>query len=635
MRLFALYRKSQSRLKIFPVFIAGMLIVMIGGLGWRQLLHEQFYAEREEIQHLRRVLIPAPRGNIFDREGRLLVGNQPRVSAIVYLNELRPEFRRQYIDLVREYQEENIPSQGHNLQILARVRVMQEYMDKVNGILGRQDTIDAQTVERHFQQERLIPFPLVEDLHPREYARLLEQLPSDSPIQLFTTSLRYYPFGSLAAHSLGYTGNLNEISPEGAPGESLATFHIPGTTGRSGLERAFDDYLQGQSGALIWLVDPSGFQFDLVDHSPPVPGNDLHLTLDARLQKIAEEAIGDRRGAVIALSPQDGEVLALASTPGYDLNDFVPRLSSAAAARIEEREAWLHRGIQGLYPPGSTFKMITAMAALRDGIIEPETTSFCHGFHTVGNRRFPCHNRQGHGEVDLVEAIRVSCNVFFYEHGLATGVDRIATESRRLHLDQPTGLEIPYETRRMIIPDREWKRQRLNESWFPGDTANLSIGQGFVRLTPMQMAAFTAALANDQSFVQPRVITRPESLRATSENIARPLELATQHREALLQGMFEAVETGTARFARLDDYPVAGKTGTAQVRRRGETLHMAWFIGFAPVENPEIAIAVLVEGMEARDSFAGGATAAPIAKEVLEAYFDPEASDILEVSLRP
>ena len=625
MSLLAKYRKFNPRLLVFYFIIGIMLAILLGGLARRQLLLTDLYSEREERQHLRRVLMPAPRGLILDRHGEILVGNQPRVSVVVHLNELRPEFRQEYIRVVRAYREMGLPTtRDTNLESLARVSVVQRYLDEINLILERDETVISSDLERHFRQDRLLPFILINDLTAGEYARLLEQVPIDSPLQLYSTSMRDYPFGSLAAHTLGYTSLASEISTEGVPGEGLTTFHVTGSQGRSGLELAFDDHLQGQSGGQIWIVDPSGFQHRMVEQRSPVPGANLRTTLDATMQRVAEEAFAGKRGAAVAMDVRTGEVLVLASLPSYDLNAFIPRLSQQQSQDIESRGAWLNRATQGIYPPGSTFKLISAMAALRPGLIDPETTSFCPGFHQVGNRRFPCHNRRGHGVLDLRNALRVSCNVYFYEHGLSAGVERIAAEAMRHRLHEPTGIELPYESRRMLIPTREWKRERFSEGWFPGDTANLSIGQGFVQLSPLQMAVFTASLAANRTFVRPTLVIDPPPRPLP---LPEPIGLREGDREAILEGMEAAVLNGTARFAGLPDRSIGGKTGTAQVRRRGETLHMAWFVGVTPMDRPEIAVAVLVEGMEAQDGFAGGATAAPIAREIFRAYYEGQEGD--------
>lgn len=621
------HKNYDPRLRIFYFIMVALVLLLMGGLANLQLFQSDEYSAREKQQNQRRVLFPGPRGNIFDREGRMMVGNQPRFSAVIYLAELRADFRREYLTLYRQHRkaaeeaEEELDLRGQNLELKARSSVVQRYLDQINQLTGQNRTIDPQHLNRHFYQRLLLPYPLISDLEPEEYARILEQIPLDSKIQLLTASARHYPHGAAGSHLLGYVASTDQLPQSDLPGELLMTFNIHGTTGKSGLERQFNDHLQGTTGGEIWVVDPSGFRYGTpIDHRLPVKGKDLVTSIDLDLQKVAERAIGARTGAAVALDIRTGEVLAMASKPDYDLNDLSPSIPRSVFAKIESDGAWMNRAVQGLYPPGSTFKILTAMSALRQGVIDPNTTSYCTGSYRVGQRSFPCHSSAGHGRVDLIDAIRVSCNVFFYEHSLPTGIDSISEEGRRFGLHERTGIELPYETGRMVMPDREYKRERHGQAWFPGDTANTSIGQGYVLLTPLQMAAFTASLARGETRTQPTLFRRPPGPASVQQS--PPIDLPPASMNALLAGMEAAVENGTARFARLPDIRVAGKTGTAQVRAQGGTLHLAWFIGFAPIENPQIAVAVMLEGTELADNYAGGTTAAPVAREIMIQYFE-------------
>jgi penicillin-binding protein 2 len=610
----------QVRLGLFYLVIGICVCALVAGLFYRQLILKEAYDEATQRQNYRRILMPGPRGDIFDRNGQLLVGNRPLFSAVVYLNELRPEFRRAFYRLLNERRAQGIQPDRHQLAIEARRAVVQEYQHRINRILGRRDSVDSTRLERHFSQSLLLPFPLLRDLTLEDYARLIEQVSIDSPIQVIADTARYYPHGAAAAHTLGFVSDSRELPGDGLAGDSLLTFRFEGKVGRSGLEAYFNDHLQGQTGGEIWSVDPGGFTHQRVVHEQPQRGNDLHVTLDIEMQRVAEAALGTKAGAVVAIHIATGEVLALASKPGYDLNDFSPFLSTATDRRIREQGAWLNRAIQGLYPPGSTFKLITAIAGLRSGHITDTTAVYCGGFHMVGSRIFRCHNRAGHGTEDLVAAIRDSCNVLFYERGIAMGVRTIAAEARRFMLDQPSGIELPGETRSMLVPDPDWKRRRLyGESWFEGDTANLSIGQGFLLVTPLQMAAFTAALARGTTSVNPTL------LKATVGNpppraerpAPQPIGLPEAQRALIIEGMRAAGLTGTARQASTPQIAAAGKTGTAQVRKDGRPTTLAWFVGFAPADRPTVAVAVMVEGVpEEETSYAGGSTAAPIARQV-------------------
>lgn len=623
------FRHLHPRFWTLYALLGSAMLLLAGGLGYRQLVESDEYAAAEQRQNYRRILLPGPRGNLYDREGRLLVGNRPVFSAAVYLNELRSAFRDEYFRLVRD---ENRPGQPRRSRlernVRARSNVVQRYLNTLSTLLGRELEVDARAIERHFAQNLLLPFPLVTDLSPAEYARLIEQVPVTSPIQILTDSARYYPHGEAACHTLGFVSSSRDFPVDDLPGDALLTFRRAGKVGRSGLEAAFDTHLRGSVGTEIWSVDPGGFQYERVEHEAPRQGNDLHTSLDLDLQLAAEAALGEKTGAVVALDIASGEVLALVSKPGYDLNDLSPFLSHSVDADIRERGAWLNRAIQGLYPPGSTFKLVSALAGLRTGVIDAELEILCPGHYRVGRRTFHCHQRSGHGYEDVVEAIRDSCNVFFYHTALQMGVEPIAEEARRFHLHEATGIELPGETRRMLVPDPDWKAQRyFGEAWFDGDTANTSIGQGFLLVTPLQMASFVASLARGQTQTRPTLLAPHPSAPEVEPRPAdtASIDLPIEDLELIHAGMREAGRGGTARLAGSPTLPVAGKTGTAQVRKEGEPTTLAWFVGYAPAAAPRLAVAVLVEGVPAlRTDYGGGATAAPIAKSVFSTYFDTQ-----------
>jgi penicillin-binding protein 2 len=619
-----IYKNYQPRLIAFYFAFGAAVVVLACGLAYRQLIQTGTFSEREKVQNQRRVLVPGPRGNIYDREGRLLVGNRPRFSAVLHLAELRTEFRREHIRIVRNYREmeASIRPRSSQLESIARVAVAQRYLDQVNQILGREERVDVRKLDRHFRQELLLPYILVDDLAPDEYARLLEQISVTSPLQVYSSSTRHYPHGSLAAHTLGYVVGNDDLPESDIGGDDLRTFRMRGTLGRNGIERSFDDKLQGETGGTIFRVDPAGYKIDPpLYRRLPVQGNNIVTSLDIDLQTAAESAMFGHKGAVVMLEVSTGEVLVMASKPDYNLNDFSPSISRAVAAKIEEEGAWLNRAAQGLYPPGSTFKLITAIAGLRAGTIRPDSQTVCTGYFQVGGRLFPCHNRNGHGEVDLRGAIRQSCNVFFYEHGLQTGAENIAAEARRFGLDHRSGIELPFETGAMIVPDADWKRRNRNEAWFPGDTANYAIGQGFLRTTPLQIAAEVASFARGETLTVPTILHQP-GRSPTGGEPAQPLNLRAEYYQAIVEGMEQVVQIGTGRLARVPGVRVAGKSGTAQVTERGVNLELAWFVAFAPIEKPEIAVAVILEGTEPDGAFAGGRIAAPVMQEVLQAYFD-------------
>lgn len=618
------HRRNTSRLRILYVLFGFFFLVLAAGLFHRQIVQGRTFRDQERRQNLRRIVMPGPRGNISDRQGRLLVGNRPLYNAVVYLNELRPAFRREYIGLVRAAREAGHRRNSHALQIEARRRVVQYQLNRLNRLLDRHEEIGARIIERHFSESLLLPLPLIKDLPEAEFARLVEQLPVDDPIQLLSDSTRYYPNGSHAAQVLGFATPGEEEGDPGLPGGDMATFRFKSRIGQSGIERRYDELLQGQAGGEIWVVDPSGFQYKCTARRQPVKGHDLRLSLDLKLQITAENALGGLTGAVIALDLPSGQVLAMASKPDYDLARLSPSLTHEYNAEIAARGAWLNRATQGLYPPGSSFKIVTAMAALRAGLAGPIDREECTGFTQVGSRKFYCHNRAGHGWENLETALRDSCNVFFYRLGLAIGPAPIAAEARLFGLDRPTGIQLPAEARAMIVPDPAWKKRRYGQEWFAGDSANLAIGQGYLRVTPMQMACLTGALALRTLPIVPILV--PDDPPPGADR-RQPLSLPEQDWRRLIDGMEQAADTGTARLVSVRGLRIAAKTGTAQVWSNGVELTIAWFIGFAPIEDPRLAVCVMVEGADPNDNYHGGTTSAPIAREIFLDCFPPPAND--------
>lgn len=617
MRLFEIHSSPNTRLFVVLVICLGLFSVLIVGLAWRQLVKKADYQAQEKRQSQRRVLWPGPRGNIFDRNGTLLVGNRPRYSAVIHLSELRSEFREAYITHMRRMRQSGLSRSRHTIQQEARAAVIQRYLDSINAVLNRQETVQMQALERHFSWQLLLPFPLIQDLTLEEYAQLTEQLPVDSPIQIHAESIRYYPYGATAAHTLGYVISTEKISTEGIPGSELKTFKLKGKTGRAGLERYFDLDLEGKTGGQIWIVDPVGFQYDKpIAETVPRRGDNLSISLDIDLQIASEKALGDKTGAVVAIEIPTDEILVLVSNPSYNLNDFSPFLSHTVLEDINRRGAWVNRATQGLYPPGSLFKIIVALAALRHQTINAQETLNCEGRYTVGHRSFSCHYSFGHGEVNLTEALKQSCNVYFYKLGLRTGIKVISAEARRFGLDLPTGIELPFEARGMIVPDSEWKARRFRERWRPGDTANVSIGQGFLLVTPLQMACFMAALGRGEYRSVPTLMRRSRPSRVPS-----PMDLPQEKQTLLIDALQQVITEGTGRSAYISGIPIAGKTGTAQVRSKGQKLTLGWCIAFAPVDDPKIALCILVEGVDANHEYTGGATAAPIARVIFSQYF--------------
>jgi len=625
------HKGYDPRLISFYFGVAALLLTLGGGLAVKQLFKTDAYHTLERVQNQRRVLMPGSRGDLYDRQGRLLVGNLPRFAVTVNLDELRSEFRQEFIKIRRAYRESDDRGlvSASQMEQIARFAVVERYLKQVNRSIGRAETLDSKDLLRHFTQRLLLPYVLVDDLVPEEFSKLIEQLPVASPLQVYTSTKRYYPYGSAAAHSLGYVSSVEvgDVTLVDFPGDELKTFPMKESVGRTGIERRFDDKLQGQAGGVIYRVDPAGYRVNPpLQKLLPLQGGNVTTSLDIDLQLAAEQELTktELAGAAVALEIGTGEVLVLGSKPDFNLSDTAPRISSAKYKEIEEAGGWLNRAVQGVYPPGSTFKLITSLAGLRNGFITTDATVDCEGVYLVGRRPFPCHDAKHHGPLHLSEAIERSCNVYFYDRGVAMGPQPIADEARRFGLDRPTGIELPFETTRMLVPDPAWKRRVQEEKWFDGDSANYAIGQGFLGVTPLQMACFVASLARGETITKPTLVHEADRPRQKTE----PIGVSPAAYRAVIRGMEQCVTSpdGTARILnkllKIDGLSVAGKTGTAQVRTAKGTLNLAWFVCFAPVERPEIAIAVMIEGDTPNEELAGSRYALPVAHKILKTWWE-------------
>jgi len=631
------HKGYDPRIIFFYFIIAALLLTLAGGLGYQQLTKSDEYADAERQQNQRRVLFPGPRGNIYDRHGKVLVENRHRFAVLLHLDELKRDLQREekliYKNFLAAGPKKDAPTPAQLKQI-ARVSLVQRYLDQVNAIIGREEKVIATELRRHFDRQLLLPYTLIENLSPPEYARLIENLPVRSPLEVYATNVRSYPYGSAAAHTLGYVRPDADIQAPGFPGQDLHTFKMDGTRGKAGLELKFDDQLQGEAGGRIYRVDPSGYRIATpLEERKPKQGRHLTTSLDIDLQVLAEEVIGDRRGAAVAIDVATGEVLVMASKPDFDLNKFSPRASVEFVADMNARGVWTNYALNGFWPPGSTFKVLTSIAALRRGAINPtEAIVNCHGVHRVGNRVFVCDNMRGqHGDVLLAEAVAKSCDIYYFEAARLTTPAGVAEEGRRFHLDRPTGIELPAENRRSVMPDPDWKRRTQNEPWYPGDTANMAIGQGLVLVTPLQMACFAASVARGEVFTQPTLVHVPGRPRQRTEAIG----LKPDERAALLEGMIMCTTIGTGKkFSNVPAYRIPGvvvaaKTGTAQkdavINGKLGKINYAWLICFAPADKPEIAMAVAIEGDTLGENFGGGDHALPVAATVLKKYFEKKA----------
>lgn len=497
---------------------------------------------------------------------------------------------------------------------------------KLNGLLG----LDPELIEKKLsvRAPRQLPRKIKDRLTLRE-ATLIESHRLDLPgVMIEVESQRNYIHGQVAGHLIGYVGEISAEQLERSDAEEL---HQGSLVGQYGVEKTFDRVLRGAAGQKRVEVDALGHAKRTTVIEKPRAGNDLYLTIDVRLQRLAEDLLGEESGAIVALDPTNGEVLALASRPAFDPNMMSRELTGKQWEEIvqNERRPLTNRALQGQYPPGSTFKIVMAAAALETHTVTPSTPIHCSGGYLFGRRLYRDWKAGGHGYVDLDEALVHSCDVYFYTVGQRLGIETIASFAKMFGLGRETGIELPSE-RTGIVPSPAWKERVRREQWYPGETISVSIGQGYVTVTPLQMASLIGTVANNG------VAYRPHLLRAVMDRTTGHLQdVPTVPREtlavkpdtlkAIQKGLAGVVSRGTAARSQSTVVSIAGKTGTAQTAalRTGPEKDIpkkfrdhAWFVAYAPVESPKIAVAVLAEHMGH-----GGSAAAPLAKSVIEAYY--------------
>lgn len=590
---------SQKLVTRRGLVVGGAMLGVSAALLWRlrdmQLMQsEQFHLLAEENRiNLR--LLPPTRGLILDRNGVLLAGNEQNYRVVIKRDDAGD------IDLVLERLAQLIPLSPESIE------------------RARRDML---------RNRPFVPVTVAERLNWEEISRVAANAPALPGVTPEMGLSRVYPLREDTAHIVGYVGPVSERdldaleSPD--PVLRIPRFQI----GKSGVERMMEDHLRGSAGSQRVEVNAVGRVMRELDRAEGQPGNNLHLTIDARLQNYALQRLQGQSGAAAVIDINSGDVLALASGPSFDPNLFVRGISQADFSALLEHEQrpLLHKAVQGMYPPGSTFKMVTALAALDAGETDGRERVFCPGHMDVAGNRFHCWRRGGHGRVDLVAALAESCDVYFYEMSQRCGIDRINAMSERLGLGQRYDLPLT-AIAGGLNPTRDWKRRNRNEDWLVGDTVNASIGQGFVLTTPLQLAVMTARLASNRA-VLPRLLRDPLG-NATAQ--AASLDLRPEWLQLIRRGMADTVNNarGTAYSSRIvtPEHVMAGKTGTSQVFRitraereagirRQEDLpwnrrNHALFVDFAPLDDPKIAVAVVIE-----HGGGGSSTAAPIGRDI-------------------
>ncbi len=587
----------RARILLYVAFAAfGLLVVR---LYWLQVVSYEQYQSLSENNRLRIRTVRAPRGPIFDRKGRPIaetMGSFDLVCSPVDVKD--PEAEVRFLSGIVEFD-------ADEEEIVEKIRDAME-TNPFTGITIARDLRFEQVSVLEFNREGLPGFSVMVE------------------------AKRSYPFGTAFAHVLGY---VSEASPEELKAARDGRLAMGDLVGKYGLERAMDDVLRGINGGRKVEVDAAGRDQRLVEEVPSNTGGPLYTTLDADLQKAAQDAMGNRAGAVIALAPKTGEVLTFYSAPAFDPNTFARGIRKAdwQALNADPRKPMQNKGLQGTYAPGSTVKPFLALAALEANVLDKSAQVHCPGSYRLGNRTFRCWKEKGHGAVDMYRAIVHSCDVYFYSLGLRLGPDRVAELEKGAGLGTITGIDLPGE-RRGLVPDPAWKKTVSKERWYEYESLLLGIGQGSIHLTPLEMAVGYSALATGGEVMKPFVVAKSVSMdgkvRERKPEMVRKLPWKPENAEFIRKALAGVVnDYGTGGGARLPGITVGGKTGTAQVAQvKGKMIKSedlpyeirdhAWFAAIAPVEDPQICVVAMVE-----HGGHGGSAAAPIVKAVLQEFF--------------
>jgi penicillin-binding protein 2 len=594
----------KRRLVFVAVLIMFFTALIIARLWYLQINRGQEYKELAFNNRVRIRQIAAPRGHLLDRNGKEIVTNRPSFNVV----------------LIQE------DSHEINDQVLKRLA----------GVLHEDISELWKRIREAAGTPLYIPIVLKEDINWETLAYLENHNQEFPGIRIEVVPVRVYHYGDLASHLIGYLGiisqkELADADPEKYSGEDLI--------GKMGLEKLRENDLRGEKGSSSSEVNARGFEQKLLKNLEPLPGKEIRLTLDVGMQQVAESLMTaeDKSGAVVAMEVKTGRILVAASAPQIHLEEFTGGISTENWNALLEnpKHPLLNKVVQGLYPPGSTFKLVTALAGLATGAITENTILFCPGNYRLGNRTYLCWKHSGHGSVTLQKAITESCDVYFYQVGQKVGVDTLAQYAHMLGFGERTGVEMEHE-KSGLIPTKQWKLKQHKQKWQEGETLSVAIGQGYDLVTPMQVNLMTAIVANGGKVFVPQLVETVRDADGKKVEQFKPKEVRDlsglgKYLALIRQGMVGVVngEHGTARNARIDGITVAGKTGTAQVVKIAQYRGMkdenipykyrdhAWFTCFAPAEDPEIAVTVLVE-----HGLHGGSGAAPIAKAVLEKYFE-------------
>ncbi|MDD2500703.1 MAG: penicillin-binding protein 2 [Geobacter sp.] len=590
--------QPRQRTFLLAIGVSLLFFLLLLRLWYLQIIKVDDYRAMSENNRLRFLPVTASRGALMDRNGTVMVNNRPSFSLSIIPQEVKDV--------------EGMLDRLATLLKLDRAE-LQERWEKTKGRARYYPVVIAVTITQ--DQVEIV-----------EENRL--RLPG---VEVSVKPVREYAFQNSAAHLLGYIG---EVSDKELDNAAYSDYNPGDYIGKNGIEKAWEKELHGSDGGRQLEVDSRGRVLRVLSESSPSVGNSLVLTVDSRLQRTAEQAFGGQAGAAVVMNVTNGEVLAFVSSPTFDPALFAGRIPADIwKGYLEDKRHPLeNKALSGQYPPGSTFKMLTALAGLEAGVVNENTTVHCDGAYQMGGSKFRCWSKSGHGGVNLRKSLKESCDVYYYQLGEKLGVDRIAAMAERFMLGRELGIGLQNE-KKGLIPTSAWKLKRFGKKWFPGETLPVAIGQGYVLMTPIQLASMVATVANEGTIYRPHLVKKVvdpdgKTIKEFSPEVLGTTGISPASFKKVKQGLFAVVNDpgGTGANARLWDVKVAGKTGTSQVVKLGEDRKKAvayqykdhgLFVAFAPFEKPEVAVAVVVE-----HGGGGGAVAAPIAGKILRNYFD-------------
>jgi len=585
-------RLPQARLAVASYVIVGMIGVLLLGFWKLQVIDADKYSSMAERNRVRYIPVIAPRGRMLDRDGRVLVDNRPAFSVLLLRDD--PRLEKHLLTI----------SEGLDIPL--------------------DDLREQLTNTRNLPKFQ--PIIIKPDASQADIA-FIESHRKDIPVlEMISVSRRRYPAGVFLAHAVGYVGEVSEQQIESSSGK----FRPGDFVGKTGLERQYNDQLQGTDGMRRVVVNSVGQEVDRLATQEAIPGKQIQLTIDYDLQQIAEQSLGQRPGAVVALDPRTGEVLAMVSRPTPDPNDFAVRIQADVWKKLNDDplHPLLNRAIQAQLAPGSVFKIVTATAMLEDHNPPESFTTFCPGYGTFYGRQFKCwvySSKKGptsHGTTKLHEAILKSCDIFFYTVGMRLGIDRLAYYGDKFGIGHKTGIDLPAEESG-LMPSEQWAGRVFHRKWYAGETISVAIGQGAITTTPLQLARMIGGIASGGVFKQPHLLKDAQNVSEERFAISEPTV------EKITDAMYGVMNEpgGTGASLKLAGIEFSGKSGTAQVigydvrARMGKQKKFednAWFVGYAPKRNPEICVAVLVQ----ESGKHGGEAAGPVVKDIIKAYYD-------------